>query len=186
MNDQHFRFSNVLLSSFFLLQRTRPWSPPVRRWTPFSPLSPPWWRTRRMGPPLRSSGTLPTHSEKLRYRVLYLLIRAVDPDPQGSAFIFSPGSGFAFKIRIRSQEEIFKNKNSKNARKLVPDNCNFLSYLHKLHIFNFIFEQCFLNCRKLLKRYRTKVLKLDLDPHWEKLLDPDPLKINAYRYPPPC
>ena len=116
MNEQHFRFSNVLLSSFFLLQRTRPWSPPVRRWTPFSPLSPPWWRTRRMGPPLRSSGTLPTHSEKLRYSTyssgLWIRIRK---DPHSFSLLdldshSTYGSGATrkfLKIKIVKMLEIF-------------------------------------------------------------------------------
>ena len=32
-----------------------------------------------------------------------LTARAVDPDPLGSAFIFPPGSGSTFKMRIRIQ-----------------------------------------------------------------------------------
>ena len=40
-------------------------------------------------------------------RLFVLLIRAVDPDPHGSAFIFHPGSGSAFNMRIRIPEGKF-------------------------------------------------------------------------------
>ena len=49
-------------------------------------------------------GWLPSHSKALR---------AVDPDPHGSAFIFYPGSGSI------SRRENFEEKNRKNARKLA-------------------------------------------------------------------
>ena len=49
-------------------------------------------------------GWLPSHSKALR---------AVDPDPHGSAFIFYPGSGSI------SRRENFEEKNRKNAGKLA-------------------------------------------------------------------
>ena len=46
----------------------------------------------------------------LRYANFNLMLvtsRAVDPDPHGSTFIFPPGSGSAFNMRIRIQEGKF-------------------------------------------------------------------------------
>ena len=84
-------------------------------------------------------------------------IRAVDPDPHGSAFIFPPGSG-VFKVN-----------------------------LHKLHCFLLLSNLLgFLQLKKtvhdffssnLVKLYLD--LDLDPDPHSENLLDPDPRKMNA-------
>ena len=64
------------------------------------------------------------------YAILFYYFRAVDPDPDGSAFILPPGSG--------SRRETFSNKNRKNARKLVKSASlfNFLKVnLHQLHCF---------------------------------------------------
>ena len=78
-------------------------------------------------------------------KVLYCTIqsgRAVDPDLHGSAFIFPPGSGSAFNMRIRIQWVNLSTKNRKIGKK-IAHNCNciraqaplFLIFEHSLMFF---------------------------------------------------
>ena len=99
----------------------------------------------------------------------------------GSAFIFPPGSGSGSR-RIN-----LSTKNWKNARKLLRT-ATLWSYfsvnLHKLQCFLLLSNiLCFLQLRKTLWFFSSNLVKLDLDLdpdlHSEKLLDPDPYKVNA-------
>ena len=84
-------------------------------------------------------------------------------------------------------------KNRKNARKLLIT-ASLLSFLkvnlHKLHCFLILSNLlCFLQLKKTLHDFFSSNLvkldlNLDLDPHSEKLLDPDPHKMNVD--PQPC
>ena len=71
------------------------------------------------------------------WTVNFLSFRAVDPDPHGSAFIFPPGSGTAFNMRIRIQEKKFEGEKQKG--KEISRNHNF--FFNKYQIWTF--EQSF-------------------------------------------
>ena len=63
--------------------------------------------------------------QPIRYQ--YYISRAVDPDSHGSAFIFPPGSGSPFNMRIRIQEG--KNFNGKLKKcKKIANNGKFIKF----------------------------------------------------------
>ena len=101
------------------------------------------------------------------------------------------GSGWIrihFPSWIRIQKGKFVTKNRKNAME-IANNCRFIklfkSEFAKIHCFlllsNFL---CFLQLKNTLHDFfPSNLVKLDLDldpdPHSEKMLDPDPQKMNA-------